>query len=51
MKDEDDRNLTQSERAEIAKRKHEIQLEKKSKRVTDLQDLKKTIGIKDKGKK
>jgi len=44
----EDRKLTSEERAEIAKRKLELELKRKSGAVDDLADLKKDLGIKDK---
>lgn len=45
-----DRDITNDERAEIAKRKLEVKLQKKTKQASSLTDLKKELGL-DKGKR
>lgn len=47
----DDRQLSQEERAEIAKRKLEMEIQKKTKRTIPLGELKKELGIAEKSKK
>ncbi len=47
----DDRQLTNKERAEIAKRKLEVNLQKKTKQAFSLSDLKKELGLPEKGKR
>lgn len=47
----DDRQLTPEERAQISKRKLEMNIQKKSKQATLLSDLKKELGIPEKGKR
>jgi hypothetical protein len=51
MNDFNDRTITPEERAEIMKRKMEVKLQKKSKQASSLTELKKELGIKDKGKR
>lgn len=51
MSDFNDRKTTPEERAEIAKRKIEVQIQKKSKQTSSLSELKKELGITDKGRK
>lgn len=46
-----DKTLTDEERAEIAKRKLEMALQKKTKQSTTLESLKKELGVSVKGKK
>ncbi len=50
MSDFNDRKITLEERAEIAKRKMELQVQKKSKQASSLSELKKELGITNKGK-
>lgn len=51
MNDFNDRKLTPEERAEMIKRKTEIQTQKKSKQTSSLSELKKELGITDNGRK
>lgn len=51
MNNPDDRQLTSEERAEIARRKLEMELQKKTKKSSSLADLKKELGLPDKGKR
>ena len=50
MTDKEDRQLTNEERAEITKRKLEIGLQKKTKQISSLTDLKKELGLSDQRK-
>ncbi len=50
MSNFDDRKITPDERAEITKRKMEVQVQKKSKEASSLSELKKELGITNKGK-
>lgn len=47
----DERQLTNEERAEIARRKLEMTLQKKTKQSSSLTDLKKELGLPGKGKR
>jgi len=51
MKNIEDSQLTSEERAEIAKRKFEMEAQKSSKQLSSLADLKKELGLPEKGKK
>lgn len=51
MNNIEDRQLTTEERAEIAKRKLEMGLQKKTKQASLLSDLKKELGLPEKGKR
>lgn len=46
----DDRQLTSEERAEITRRKLEMELQKKTKQSSSLAELKKELGLPDRGK-
>lgn len=47
----EDRQLTSEERAEIARRKIEMELQKKTKQSSSLSDLKKELGLPEKEKR
>jgi hypothetical protein len=51
MINKDDREITLQERAEISRRKAEVLMQKKTKQLETLSDLKREIGIPDKGRK
>lgn len=51
MSNLEDRQLTSEERIEIARRKLEMELQKKTKQSSSLSDLKKELGLPEKGKR
>ena len=51
MSDFNDSKITPEEREEIAKRNIEIQIQKKLKQTSSLSELKKELGITDRGRK
>ncbi len=51
MNNIEDLQLTSEERAEIARRKLEMDIQKKTKQSSSLSDLKKELGLPEKGKR
>ncbi len=51
MSNIEERQLTSEERAEITRRKLEMDLQKKTKQPSSLSDLKKELGLPEKGKR
>lgn len=49
MSSTEDKQVTNEERAEISKRKLEMSLHKKTRQTTSLSDLKKELGLPEKG--